>query len=56
MHWWSRAGDYQGTHTADARNVRVIVFEKALATLDTAHQPALLLTYRDRQGHTATAA
>jgi hypothetical protein len=26
---------------ADARNVRVIDFEKALATLDTAHQLAL---------------
>ena len=41
---------------ADARNVRVIDFEKALATLDTAHQLALLLTYRDRAGHAATAA
>jgi DNA-directed RNA polymerase specialized sigma24 family protein len=41
---------------ADARNVRVIDFEKALATLDTAHQLVLLLTYRDRQGHAATAA
>ena len=41
---------------ADARNVRVIDFEKALATLDTAHQYALVLTYRDRQGHAATAA
>jgi DNA-directed RNA polymerase specialized sigma24 family protein len=41
---------------ADARNVRVIDFEKALATLDPAHQLALLLTYRDRQGHAATAA
>jgi DNA-directed RNA polymerase specialized sigma24 family protein len=41
---------------ADARNVRVIDFEKALATLDTAHQFALVLTYRDRAGHAATAA
>jgi len=41
---------------ADARNVRVIDFEKAFATLDTAHQYALVLTYRDRQGHAATAA
>jgi DNA-directed RNA polymerase specialized sigma24 family protein len=41
---------------ADARNVRVIDFEKALATLDTAHQYALILTYRDRAGHAATAA
>ena len=41
---------------ADARNVRVIDFEKALATLDTAHQYALVLTYRDRVGHAATAA
>jgi hypothetical protein len=40
---------------ADARNVRVIDFEKALATLDTTHQLALLMTYRDRQGHAATA-
>jgi DNA-directed RNA polymerase specialized sigma24 family protein len=38
------------------RNARVIDFEKALDTLDTAHQLALLLTYRDRQGHAATAA
>ena len=41
---------------ADARNVRVIDFEKALATLDTAHQYALVLIYRDRVGHAATAA
>ncbi len=41
---------------ADARNVRVIDFEKALATLDAAHQYALVLTYRDRVGHAATAA
>jgi DNA-directed RNA polymerase specialized sigma24 family protein len=41
---------------ADARNVRVIDFEKALSTLDTTHQQALVLTYRDRQGHAATAA
>jgi DNA-directed RNA polymerase specialized sigma24 family protein len=41
---------------ADARNVRVIDFEKALATLDTAHQLALILTYRGRAGHAATAA
>jgi DNA-directed RNA polymerase specialized sigma24 family protein len=41
---------------ADARNVRVIDFEKALATLDPAHQYALILTYRDRAGHAATAA
>jgi DNA-directed RNA polymerase specialized sigma24 family protein len=41
---------------ADTRNVRVIDFEKALATLDTAHQLALILTYRDRAGHAATAA
>ena len=41
---------------ADARNVRVIDFERALATLDTAHQYALVLTYRDRVGHAATAA
>ncbi len=41
---------------ADARNVRVIDFEKALATLDTTHQLALLMTYRDRAGHAATAA
>jgi DNA-directed RNA polymerase specialized sigma24 family protein len=40
---------------ADARNVRVIDFERALATLDTAHQHALVLTYRDRVGHAATA-
>jgi hypothetical protein len=39
---------------ADARNVRVIDFEKALATLDPAHQYALILTYRDRAGHAAT--
>ena len=37
-------------------NVRVIDFEKALATLDTAHQLALILSYRDRAGHGATAA
>jgi DNA-directed RNA polymerase specialized sigma24 family protein len=41
---------------ADARNVRVIDFEMALATLDTTHQMALVLTYRDRVGHQATAA
>jgi DNA-directed RNA polymerase specialized sigma24 family protein len=41
---------------ADARNVRVIDFENALATLDTTHQLALLMTYRDRAGHAATAA
>jgi len=41
---------------ADARNVRVIDFERALATLDTAHQLALVMTYRDRVGHAATAA
>ena len=41
---------------ADARNVRVIDFEKALATLDAAHQYALVLTYRDRVGNAATAA
>jgi hypothetical protein len=35
---------------------RMIDFEQALATLDTAHQLALILTYRDRQGHAATAA
>jgi hypothetical protein len=35
---------------------RVIDFEKALATLDTARQHALVLTYRDRVGHAATAA
>jgi hypothetical protein len=29
----------------------VIDFEKALATLDAAHQLALLLINRDRQGH-----
>ena len=34
----------------------MIDFEKALATLDTAHQYALILTYRDRAGHAATAA
>ncbi|MGA8088477.1 MAG: hypothetical protein WCA10_14305 [Terracidiphilus sp.] len=34
----------------------MIDFEKALATLDTTHQLALLMTYRDRQGHAVTAA
>jgi hypothetical protein len=32
---------------ADARNVRAIDFEKAFATLDTARQHALVLTYRE---------
>ena len=41
---------------ADARNVRVLDFERALSTLDPAQQSALILTYRDRQGHAATAA
>lgn len=36
--------------------MRVIDFEQALATLDTEHQLALVLTYRDRVGHAATAA
>ena len=36
--------------------MRVIDFEMALATLDTTHQLALILTYRDRVGHAATAA
>ena len=30
---------------------RMIDFEQALATPDTAHQLALILIYRDRQGH-----
>ncbi|WP_348261336.1 hypothetical protein P8935_16200 [Telmatobacter sp. DSM 110680] len=34
----------------------MIDFERELATLDTAHQYALVLTYRDRVGHAATAA
>jgi DNA-directed RNA polymerase specialized sigma24 family protein len=53
----TRAGWRERRETdADARNVRVIDFEKALATLDTTHQLALILTYRDRAGHAATAA
>lgn len=41
---------------ADARNVRVLDFERALGKLTTEHQHALILTYRDRVGHAATAA
>jgi DNA-directed RNA polymerase specialized sigma24 family protein len=41
---------------ADSRIVRVLSFEQALQHLDPAHQMALILTYRDRQGHAATAA
>ena len=41
---------------ADSRNVRVIDFERALSSLDPAHQSVLMLTYRDRHGHAAAAA
>ena len=45
------------SQAADARNARVIDFERALATLDTAQQYApLVLTYRDGVGHAAAAA
>ncbi len=40
----------------DSRHVRVLDFERALSSLDPAHQSVLLLTYRDGQGHAAAAA
>ena len=39
----------------DARLVRVIDFGRALASLDAEEQAALVLTYRDKAGHRATA-
>jgi hypothetical protein len=39
----------------DARNLRVIGLERALATLGTAHQLGLVLSYRDRQGNVSAA-
>jgi DNA-directed RNA polymerase specialized sigma24 family protein len=45
-----RAGWQQrNTRQFDARLVRVIDFDRALATLDADEQAALILTYRDRQ-------
>ena len=41
---------------ADSRNVRVLDIERALSRLDPAHQLVLIATYRDGQGHAATAA
>ena len=41
---------------ADARQVRVLDFERAMSRLDPAHQFALILTYRDGQGHQDAAA
>lgn len=41
---------------ADARIVRVMDFERALATLPAQEQLALILTYRDKQRQDSTAA
>ena len=44
------------TRESDARQVRVLDFERALSQLDPMHQSVLVLTYRDGMRHTATAA
>ncbi len=45
----------RNTRTFDARIVRVIDFERALATLTLEEQTVLLLTYRDGERQAATA-